>query len=165
MAKEHVVIKKAKIEQIDSILEIYVIAKQFMKTVGNKNQWIDNYPTRELILNGIKEGKQYVLICENQIVGTFFFNVEEDEAYIKIHKGEWLNARPYGVVHRLASNGICKRVADSCLKWCFGQCGNIRVDTHRDNFIMQNILKKNGYLQCGVIFVQNGTERLAFQKS
>ncbi|MDL2282521.1 GNAT family N-acetyltransferase, partial [Parabacteroides sp. OttesenSCG-928-G06] len=131
--------------------EIYNIAKHFMATTGNKNQWINDYPTRELILSGIKEGKQYILICENQIVGTFFFSVEEDEAYTKIHKGEWLNVRPYGVVHRLASNRIYKGVADSCLKWCFEQCGNIRVDTHRDNFIMQNILKKNGYLQCGVI--------------
>lgn len=164
MAKESVVIREAKTEHIDSILEIYLIAKQFMETAGNKNQWIGNYPSRDLILNGIKDKKQYIIFCENQIVGTFFFSVEEDETYIKIYEGEWLNARPYGVVHRLASNGVCKGIADSCLKWCFEQCCNIRVDTHRDNFIMQNILKKNGYLQCGVIFVQNGTGRLAFQK-
>ena len=54
----------------------------------------------------------------------------------------WLNNEPYYVIHRMATNGKQKGVADACLKWCFEHCNNIRVDTHHDNLVMQNILKK-----------------------
>ena len=43
------------------------------------------------------------------------------------------------------------------------RCGNIRVDTHRDNKVMQHILTKQGFQRCGIIYVKNGTERIAYQ--
>ena len=39
-----------------------------------------------------------------------------------------------------------------------------RQDTHRDNHILQHILKKHGFQYCGIIYLLNGDERLAFQK-
>jgi len=96
---------------------------------------------------------------------VFYFKVEEDPTYAKIYEGEWLNDKPYGVVHRIASNGMQKGVASYCLQWCLEQCHNIRVDTHRDNLVMQEILRRNGYQRCGIIYVANGTERIAFQKT
>lgn len=158
-------IRKARIEDIDSILEIYLAAKQFMQATGNKKQLASEYPSEALIIKDIKDEKQYICIYESRIAGTFYFNVEEDKTYAEIYEGKWLNDRPYGVIHRLASNGTGKGIAHFCLQWCFNQCNNIRVDTHKDNTIMQNILKRNGYQQCGVIFVQDGTERFAYQKS
>lgn len=44
------------------------------------------------------------------------------------------------------------------------QCGNIRIDTHRNNIPMQKTLIKNGYRVCGTIYLENGDERIAFQK-
>jgi RimJ/RimL family protein N-acetyltransferase len=38
------------------------------------------------------------------------------------------------------------------------------VDTHQDNVVMQRILEKLGFTYCGIIFVANGTPRLAYQK-
>ena len=87
-----------------------------------------------------------------------------DPTYQHIYEGNWLNDEPYGVIHRLATNGKRKGVSDACLNWCFEQWGNIRVDTHQDNKVMQHILTKYGFQRCGIIYVKNGTERIAYQK-
>ena len=57
-----------------------------------------------------------------------------------------------------------KGVASACLQWCYRQIPNLRADTHRDNHILQYILKKYGFQYCGIIYLLNGDERLAFQK-
>lgn len=74
------------------------------------------------------------------------------------------DTRPYGVIHRLASTEQSKGVASACLQWCYRQIPNLRADTHRDNHILQHILKKHGFQYCGIIYLLNGDERLAFQK-
>ena len=51
----------------------------------------------------------------------------------------------------------------ACLDWCFERWPNVRVDTHRDNKVMQHILTKYGFQRCGIIYVKNGTERIAYQ--
>ena len=158
-------IRKAKTEEIDIIMEVFDAAKQFMRVTGNDKQWIDGYPSKDFILDNIRDESLYVCVIEDgQIVGAFYFKVEDDKTYAKIYEGDWLNDKPYGVVHRIASNGKRKGIGDACLRWCLAQCGNVRVDTHRNNIVMQNILIRNGFRQCGIIFVTNGTERIAFQK-
>jgi RimJ/RimL family protein N-acetyltransferase len=42
--------------------------------------------------------------------------------------------------------------------------GNIRVDTHSSNCVMQALLARLGYTRCGVIRLSDGTPRDAFQK-
>ena len=39
----------------------------------------------------------------------------------------------------------------------------IRIDTHRDNKVMQNAIAKAGFEYCGIIHCWNGDERLAYQ--
>lgn len=41
---------------------------------------------------------------------------------------------------------------------------SIKVDTHEDNRSMQRFLQKNGFVYCGVIYLQDGSKRLAFEK-
>ena len=80
-------------------------------------------------------------------------------------KEKWVeDTLPYGVIHRLASTEHSKGVANACLQWCYEQIPNLRADTHRDNHILQYILKKHGFKYCGIILLANGDERLAFQK-
>jgi len=42
---------------------------------------------------------------------------------------------------------------------------HLRIDTHRDNKIMQHNLTKHGFSYCGVIYLASGDERLAYQRS
>ena len=153
------IIRKSGLEELDNLMAIYSRARQFMQETGNGNQWINGYPS------DIENGYSYVCLdAENEIVATFYFRIGEDPTYARIDDGKWLNDEPYGVVHRLAGLGKVKDVGSYCLQWCFEQIPNIRVDTHHDNVVMQHILKKNGFLPCGIIYVSNGTPRIAFQK-
>lgn len=158
-------IRKARLEDLDIIMDAYRYAREFMQKTGNANQWIDGYPARELIVKDITDRNCYVCVDPVfGIAGVFYFRIGEDRTYARIEEGHWLNEEPYGVVHRIATNGKVRGVADHCLHWCFRQCGNMRIDTHRDNRVMQHILEKNGYTACGIIYTDNGTERIAFQK-
>ena len=38
-----------------------------------------------------------------------------------------------------------------------------RIDTHRDNKIMQHNITKHSFTYCGIIYLLSGDERLAYQ--
>lgn len=158
-------IRKASPGDLDRLMEIFDIARRFMQSTGNANQWINGYPQRELIAREIEASHCHV--CENetgQIVGTFCFIPGPDPTYSYIEDGAWPNDEPYYVIHRIASDGSCKGIAKACIDWCYSQCQHLRVDTHADNEVMQKSLIRNGFVRCGIIYVANGTPRIAFQR-
>ena len=111
-------------------------------------------------------GENYV--CESsdgEIAGVFSFIIGDDPTYSVIENGEWLDNETYGTLHRIASNGRVKGLADECIKWCFDQHPNLRADTHQDNTIVQKIFERNGFKKCGIIYVSNGTSRIAYHKN
>jgi len=150
------------------IMEIYAHARRFMAEHGNPNQWgPTNWPPEALIHQDIEQKKGYVCTHEGRVVGTFFFDSGEDiePTYRSIEDGAWLNDSAYGVIHRLAADGSVKGIGRFCLDWAFRQCGHIRVDTHGDNIVMQNLLSKAGFTHCGTIYVEEDDyPRLAYEK-
>ena len=158
-------IRATELKDLPRVMEIYDYARAFMRTNGNVTQWIGGYPSEALIRQEIEDGHSFVCMDgQGEILGTFCFILGEDPTYQHIYEGNWLNDEPYGVIHRLATNGKRKGVSDACLNWCFEQWGNIRVDTHQDNKVMQHILTKYGFQRCGFIYVMLGTERIAYLK-
>ena len=151
-----------------SIMNIYDYARHFMADHGNPNQWgPTNWPPKALIHDDIAARKSYVCIHENEIVGTFFydFGTDIEPAYHIIEDGAWLCTEPYGVVHRIAGNGSVKGIGSFCIEWAFRQCGHLRIDTHGDNRVMQNLLSKQGFIHCGTIYVpEDKYPRLAYEK-
>lgn len=146
-------------------LELFDIARSVMRNTGNMEQWTNGYPSQEVIEGDIVAGHSYVCMDdEGEMVATFCFWQGKDDTYDYIENGKWLNDKPYGVVHRLAGSGKIKGIGSYCLQWCFDRCCNIRVDTHRDNWVMQSVLRKNGFTECGIIYLKNGAPRVAFQK-
>lgn len=159
-------IRRARLGDLENIMDAYIYARQFMHTTGNATQWIDGYPSEELITRDITDRNCYVCVDPDfGIAGVFYFRIGEDHTYARIDNGQWLNDELYGVIHRIATNGKVKGIAEYCLQWAFDQCGNMRIDTHQDNKVMQHILRKNGFTECGIIYTDNGTERIAFQKT
>lgn len=158
-------IRSSSQSDMDTMLKIYGQAREFMEINGNPNQWGKSYPEVSLIEQDMARKHSYVCIDDGEVVGTFMYVEGEDPTYVKIYQGEWINDEPYGVVHRIASANGKRGVATFCLDWCFNQSRNIRIDTHKDNFPMQNLLKKLGYHPCGIIYLLNGEERIAFQKT
>ena len=153
-------------EDIDRLMAIFERARAYMKSTGNANQWINGYPQRELILREIEE--EHCFVCVNQdglVIATFCFIKGEDPTYAYIEEGEWPSDEPYAVIHRLASDGSQQGIAAECIDWCGRQIDCLRADTHADNKVMQHLLEKHGFVKCGIIYVANGTPRIAYQKS
>ena len=163
-------IRRSEIQDLDRIMEIYAYARKFMAEHGNPNQWGPTcWPPEDLIRRDIAAGCSYV--CESnagKIIGTFFFTQGPDiePTYREITDGAWLDGSPYGVVHRIASDGSEKGTGMFCLDWAYGQCGHLRIDTHGDNAVMQNLVKKAGFVHCGTIYVEEDDDpRLAYEKT
>lgn len=157
-------IKKAQMENLKEIQNIYQQAREFMAAHGNPHQWGQGYPEEERIRSDILAGNCYICLDENKPIAVFYYKFGEDPTYHRIYEGNWLNNKPYGVVHRIASVSGKKGAASFCLEWCYHQYNNLKIDTHKDNIPMQNLLQKNEFRKCGKIFLQNGEERIAFQK-
>ena len=135
---------------------------------GNPNQWgPTNWPPRALILQDIAQGSSYVCVHEGRIVGTFFylFGKDIEPTYHRIVDGAWLDDSPYGVVHRIAGDCSVRGIGAFCINWAYDQCGHLRIDTHGDNTVMQNLVTKLGFVHCGTIYVEEDDyPRLAYEK-
>ena len=163
-------IRKTTEQDLERVLEIYAFARKFMKEHGNPNQWgPTNWPPAALIREDIRRGDSYVCVNDTgQVIGTFYYISGKDiePTYREIEEGAWLDDSPYGVVHRIASDGSEKGTGAFCLNWAFAQCGHLRVDTHGDNIVMQNLMKKLGFTYCGIIHVEEDEyPRLAYERS
>ena len=149
----------------DAIMAVYESARRFMRESGNPSQWAGGYPPRGLIESDISGGCGFVGEEDGVIVCAFFFRVGEDETYQVIYGGGWGSDRPYGVIHRVACSERGKGVASAVFEYCLARCGELRIDTHRDNAPMRRALEKNGFIYCGIIRISDGSERLAFRKT
>lgn len=150
--------------ELDEVMEIYAQARAFMRATGNADQWGDNHPSRQLIESDIRCGKSYVVESDSEIIGVFFFDICDDPTYKQIYDGKWLNSNKYGVIHRIAVKYHGRGIADFVYKHCFSVAKNLKIDTHADNIPMQNSLRKNGFVRCGIIYLASGDERIAYQK-
>ena len=160
-------IRKANYDDLPQILEIYDSARRFMYDAGNPNQWGKTNPPRERTETDLREENLYVLEMDADIFAVFYYKFADDPTYKIIYNGEWLNEKPYGVIHRIAvsDKGRGKGIAGICFDYAFSKCKNLKIDTHKDNIPMQRALAKHGFKECGIIHLANGDERIAFQKT
>ena len=168
-------VRKATYEDVPELMEVFGKAREIMRASGNMQQWSDGYPSEEVVRKDIEEGVCYVHCDrklneetgkrEERIIATMAFIPGPDPTYAKIHNGQWIDESPYYVIHRIAAAEPGHNVAFMLLDWAFLQTGNIRIDTHKDNVIMQHILAKQGFTHCGTIYLANGDPREAYQMS
>jgi len=162
------IIRHAEEKDVARMMEIYAYARDFMEKTGNPYQWgPTNWPPEPLIHEDIKAGKSYVCVEGEQILGAFYFDHGEniEPTYEVIEDGAWIGDADYGVIHRIASDGSVKGVGTFCINWAYEQCGHLRIDTHTDNKVMQNLLRKLGFTQCGIIHVvEDNYPRFAYEK-
>lgn len=157
-------IRQAHKEDLKAILDVLDAAKGIMRASGNTRQWENGYPSEEVILHDIRKGYGYVVEAGSGPIGYFAFIPSPEPTYSYIEGGSWLDDSPYYVVHRVASYPHVHGVFRAIMDWCFSQDPNIRIDTHRDNRIMQHCILRYGFTYCGIIYLQSGDERLAYQR-
>ena len=157
-------IRHANVQDLDRLMEIYAGARQFMADHGNPSQWWGGYPTRSMLEGDIAARQLYVCEENSRIYAAFVLAMGDDPTYAVI-EGAWKDDRPYGTLHRIASSGEKRGMTDEIVRWAFDRTGNLRADTHELNQAMQNGFERNGFERCGIIYVDDGTPRIAYQKT
>lgn len=160
-------IRNAQLEDLSQIRTIYNAAKAYMDISGNSNQWAVGYPPEKYLRQDIELSRLYVCEEDEKLCGVFMLSFEDDPTYHYID-GAWLNTEPYGVIHRIASDGTTKGVFNSVLVFCKEKAAeqgveSLRIDTHADNKTMQHLVEKCGFIRCGIIYLENGSPRIAYQ--
>lgn len=158
-------VREALPTDLTQLRDIFAFARQQMAKQGNKTQWPANYPSEDKLLQDIAGGYLHVCLFNNEICGVFALIFGEDPTYRVIEQGQWLNDLPYATLHRVASNGLVQGLGRFILNWSLERAQNLRVDTHADNAAMLHLLRAMKFTECGIIYVADGTPRLAFQKS
>lgn len=158
-------IRQATAADMADIMQVMDAAKEIMRSSGNANQWVDGYPSEAVIGADMEKNCGFVVEDNRKIVAYFAFLPSPEPTYTKISEGQWLDDEsPYHVVHRIASYPQVHHIFRDIMDFCFAADGNIRIDTHRDNKIMQHCIEKYGFTYCGIIYLASGAERLAYQK-
>lgn len=153
------------------VLKIYDQAKAYFKSQGI-DQWQDGYPDEECLTADMEDGISYVVEENGAVIATAVIMVGKDACYDVIEDGEWLShAEEYGVIHRVAvaedkkGNGLGVWLLNRAEGMCRARGARyMRMDTHEDNLSMQRLLLKCGYQSCGIVYVEDGTKRIAFEK-
>ena len=158
-------VRPAVFEDIPRMLQLRDAGRAIMLQSGNLHQWAEGHPTEATLRADIEKGQSFLVVDGTQIVGMFACVDGPDPTYLNIYEGQWLDdTRPYKVIHRVASTPDSHGVFDALIRFTATQTDNIRIDTHRDNAIMQRLILRNGFTYCGIIYLLNGDERLAYQR-
>ena len=158
-------IREAKPADIADIMLVMEAAKGIMRASGNMRQWADGYPSEDAITADMEKKGGFVIEDANKVVGYFAFLASPEPTYAQIYEGQWVDdVQSYHVVHRIASYPDVHGIFSAIMDFCFSRDTNIRIDTHRDNKIMQHNLLKHNFTYCGIIYLLSGDERLAYQR-
>lgn len=162
---------KAVEADVNSIMKIINKAQAYFKQ-QDINQWQDNYPNYETVINDINNENGYVLLEDNKVIGTVVFTFDGEKNYDVISNGKWINNDKYAVIHRMAvdSNYKGMGLASIIIRNIEGICLNneiysIRIDTHIENASMRKMLLKNGFEYCGIIYLDDQSKRVAYEKT
>ena len=163
--------RKAVEADIYSIMNIIEQAQAYFKDSGI-NQWQNNYPNIETVMNDISNQNGYVLLIDNNVTGTVAVSFDGEKNYEYIYNGQWISNDVHAVIHRIAvdSNykglGLASIIIRNIEEICLNKgIHSIKVDTHRENISMQKLLRKTGFQYCGIIYLEDKSERIAFEKN
>ena len=165
-------IRRTKKEDIAAIMPIFDEARATIAALGI-DQWQNGYPSREVIEKDFSKAQSYCVIKDGETVGTFALVDDGEPTYDKIFDGSWLTGdgkEHYFAIHRVAisvksrGSGISTKIIDFCAEKAREDGkSSLRIDTHRGNVVMRKMLEKNGFTYCGVIYLADGDERVAYE--
>ena len=160
---DNLTVRPARRGDLPRLVEIYAVARKFMAANGNPTQWPSTYPPIDLLEDDIDAGHLFV-VTENEIIhGVFAFILGEDHTYRLIETGSWSSDSPYGTIHRVASDGS-GGILRTALNFAEARADHLRIDTHEDNKPMQHLVEKYGFSRRGIIYTDNGTPRIAYDR-
>ena len=166
-------IRQSSIKDLDSLMEIFDEARYTISLLGI-DQWQDGYPSVDIIKKDIALGQSYCICMDNKPCGTMVLILDGEPTYDRIYDGEWLTGsdnKNYLTIHRVAISVACRGKGISSVMMAdalhfakdHGKT-SLRIDTHKGNVVMRKMLEKNGFQYCGVIYLESGASRVAYEK-
>ncbi len=165
-------IRRTRKEDIDAIMPIFDEARKTIAALGI-DQWQNGYPSRGVIEADVRKSQSYCVLVDGEIVGTFALISDGEPTYDDISDGNWLTGDGkdhYFAIHRVAisvksrGRGISTEIIGFCANMAReGGKKSLRIDTHRGNVVMRKMLEKNGFIYCGIIYLADGDERVAYE--
>jgi RimJ/RimL family protein N-acetyltransferase len=160
-------IRQANNEDLNAINELITSGKKIL-AAENIPQWQGNYPDLSILQRDIDKGFTYVLIFDEQIVGTATLFQEVDPNYAIIYDGAWLPSNNhYATIHRITVNPAFKghHLGDMFFSNLISTAYNLgfhemRIDTHAKNKRMQHLALKSGFVYSGIVYMnQDSTDK------
>ena len=96
----HRTIRLAIFDDIPAIMLVIDAARELMHASGNVNQWINGYPSEEVIHADIDRDGGFVVTDDERIVAYFAFLPAPEPTYTQIYEGVWRVGRTsmeYGI--------------------------------------------------------------------
>ena len=142
---------------------IFDSAKAFMDMTGNPDQWPKGSPYDDEIADEIEKRRMHILYDEDGAYGAFIMFDTPDPTYAVVYDGQWKNDGPYRTIHRVASDHTRRGVFGEIMEYASGYAEHIRMDTYKDNAVMQHVLENHGFERRGIIHLLNGSPRIAYE--
>lgn len=159
-------IRPARESELPRLMELFDTARAYMRKNGNTVQWVNGYPSEDLIRQDIAQDRAFVVEEDGVVEAVFCYLAGRhvEPTYAVVYGGAWPDDAPYGVIHRLASSGKLRGVMGFCADWALSRCPVLRVDTHESNATMRSAMARLGCAERGTIILGDETPRIAFQK-
>ena len=166
--------RKTTNSDIASLMPIFEEARKTIAALGI-DQWQNGYPSEGVVLADVEKDQSYLCELDGKVCGTFAMLKDGEPTYDKIYDGHWPtgdDSRDYIAIHRVAisvssrGRGLSGRIIAYATEFAtsLGR-KSLRIDTHRGNVVMRRMLEKNGFSYCGIIYLENGDERVAYEKT
>ena len=159
-------IRPARESELPRLMELFDTARAYMRKNGNTVQWVNGYPSEDLIRQDIAQDRAFVVEEDGVVEAVFCYLAGRhvEPTYAVVYGGASPDDAPYGVIHRLASSGKLRGVMGLCADWALSRCPVLRVDTHESNATMRAAMARLGCAERGTIILGDETPRIAFQK-
>ena len=166
-------IRKTEARDLEALMPLFEEARGTIAQLGI-DQWQNGYPNRAVILSDIERSQSHCVLVDGEICGTFALISDGEPTYNEIYDGRWLTGdgkEHYFAIHRVAISVKCrgKGISTEIISFCAEKARaagkiSLRIDTHKGNVVMRKMLEKHGFSHCGTIYLENGDERVAYEK-
>ena len=145
------------------MMRMFAHSRCVMRRQGNSVQWV-GYPTRRQATEDMSRGVSFVVEDEGRTVGTFALVPGDEPTYAYIEHGRWIdNLHPYATIHRVAAMPATHGIAAAALAFAKQHYAYLRIDTHERNTAMRHIVAREDFVQSGIVYMTDGSERLAYE--
>ena len=166
--------RKMEEADLDAVMLIVRQAKNYLRK-NRVDQWQEGYPNEDTFRADMARGEGYVMTYDGRIAGIFTLSDRPENYYGRLTDGKWRTEGKYCVLHRNAldaafrGSGMAEKLMSAVEDIARARGAEaIRVDTHRKNKAMQNLLRRSGYEFRGNVLIETGEghdpRRQAFDK-